>query len=100
MSKHIRVHLILIVLTFAICSTAYPFVVWAVGRVAFPSAATGSLVTAADGRGGSRLIGQNFNGDEYFQPRPSAAGNGYDAKASSHGDFPKGRQELRRTCRI
>jgi K+-transporting ATPase ATPase C chain len=94
-TKHFRAHLLLIVLTFAICSVAYPLVVWAVGRVAFPTAAAGSLVTAVDGRGGSRLIGQNFNGDEYFQPRPSAAGNGYDAKASSGSNWGVSNPKLR-----
>src|SRR5262245_4727461 len=101
MIRHIRVHLILIAATFAICSIAYPLVVWAVGWVAFPTSAAGSLVTAADGRGGSRLIGQNFNGDEYFQPRPSAAGNGYDAKASSGSNWGASNVKLRdRAARI
>ncbi|WOP19870.1 potassium-transporting ATPase subunit KdpC [Raineyella sp. LH-20] len=69
----------------------YPLVVTGVGQVVAPAQAHGSLVRAADGRlVGSALIGQSYadaHGDplpQYFQPRPSAAGeNGYDAAASA-----------------
>jgi K+-transporting ATPase ATPase C chain len=67
----------------------YPAAVWAVSHVAFTSNANGSFVTAANGQVvGSSLIGQSFldaDGNAiptYFQPRPSAAGAGYDALAS------------------
>jgi K+-transporting ATPase ATPase C chain len=63
---------------------AFPALVWLIGRIAFPDRASGSLITDARGHVvGSRLIGQSFTKPEYFHPRPSAAGAGYDAANSS-----------------
>lgn len=61
---------------------AYPTVVWAVGRVAFPRAAGGSFVTRGGEIVGSRLVGQAVTSPGLFRPRPSSAGSGYDASAS------------------
>jgi K+-transporting ATPase ATPase C chain len=60
----------------------YPLAVTGVARIAFPSKSQGSLVRQGDTVVGSRLIGQAFGGLRYFQPRPSAAGTGYDGAAS------------------
>src|SRR5712691_11438339 len=95
MIQHIRVHLILLILTFVIGAVAYPLAIGVFARVAFPTASKGSLVETPDGRGGSRLIGQNFAGKEYFQPRPSAAGDGYDAKASGGSNWGGSSPKLR-----
>ena len=74
-----------VVLTFVfivVTGLIYPGVVTAVARLLFPNQAGGSLVTANGQVIGSRLIGQQFTQPWYFHPRPSAAGNGYDATAS------------------
>ena len=61
----------------------YPLAVWAVSLVLFPHQANGSLITNSQGKIiGSELIGQQFTGAQYFQSRPSAAGNGYDPTSS------------------
>jgi len=61
----------------------YPLAITGVCQVLFPRQANGSLVTAGDKVLGSEIIGQNFSRPEYFHPRPSSAGGGYDATASS-----------------
>lgn len=60
----------------------FPLVLFAIGRSLFPYQSNGSLVTRGARVTGSELIGQQFTRPEYFQPRPSAAGNGYDATSS------------------
>ncbi len=67
----------------------YPVVIWGIGQVAFRSKADGSLVDRDGTAVGSTLVGQAFSnaaGDplpQYFQPRPSDAGTGYDATSSA-----------------
>jgi K+-transporting ATPase ATPase C chain len=82
--KHLRPAIILTAFFVVVTGIAFPVVVWGIGRVAFPSQAEGSLVRDARGNViGSSLIGQTFTKPEYFHPRPSAAGSGYDAANSS-----------------
>ena len=87
---------VLLTLVFALllCG-AYPLVVWAGGQLLFADKANGSLVTDASGTvRGSALLAQSFTSDRYFQPRPSAAGTGYDATSSSGTNFGPTSQKL------
>ncbi|MDD2765479.1 MAG: K(+)-transporting ATPase subunit C [Opitutaceae bacterium] len=74
---------------------AYPLAVWAGAQALFPARANGSLVVDRDGTvRGSALLAQNFSSDKYFQPRPSAAGAGYDATSSSGTNLGPTSQKL------
>jgi K+-transporting ATPase ATPase C chain len=75
---------LLLTLVFAVllCGV-YPVAVWAGAQALFADKANGSLVVDKDGTvRGSTLLAQNFASDKSFQPRPSAAGNGYDSTNS------------------
>ena len=66
-----------------LCCGVYPAVVWAVGQGLFSHKANGSLVKVDGKVAGSSLLAQGFTAPNYFHPRPSAAGQGYDASSSS-----------------
>lgn len=84
MLSHLRPALVSMGLFTALLGLAYPLAVTGVAQAAFPNQANGSLIRDADGKVvGSALIGQVFAEPEYFHGRPSAAGAGYDASASS-----------------
>ena len=80
-----------------VCCGIYPLVVFGLGQALFQDKANGSLLYDADGKTvrGSKLLGQGFTADKYFHPRPSAAGNGYDASNSGGSNLGPTSQKLR-----
>ncbi|HUI82188.1 MAG TPA: potassium-transporting ATPase subunit C [Bryobacteraceae bacterium] len=66
-----------------VLGVVYPLAITGICQLVFPHQANGSLITSGNKVIGSEIIGQNFSKPEYFQPRPSAAGNGYDPTSSS-----------------
>lgn len=60
----------------------YPAIIWVFAQTVFPAKANGSMTTNRSSIIGSKLIAQSFTGPAYFHPRPSAAGDGYDAATS------------------
>ncbi|HTW66710.1 MAG TPA: potassium-transporting ATPase subunit KdpC [Bryobacteraceae bacterium] len=82
-SEQLRPAIVGVLTLTVLTGCVFPLLLFAIGRPLFPRQANGSLLIRDGVIVGSEQIGQQFTQPEYFQPRPSAAGKGYDATASS-----------------
>jgi K+-transporting ATPase ATPase C chain len=94
--SHIRGAVVSTLVLAVVCCGIYPLIVFGISQVIFRDQANGSLIVASDGTvHGSRLLGQAFSDPKYFHPRPSAAGNGYDATSSGGSNLGPTSQKLK-----
>ena len=93
--SHIRGAVVSTVVLSVICCGLYPLIVFGLSQALFRDKANGSLIVDPQGTvHGSKLLGQGFADPKYFHPRPSAAGNGYDAANSSGSNLGPTSQKL------
>jgi K+-transporting ATPase ATPase C chain len=81
-------------LTTVLFGLGYPLLLTVLAGVLFPHKAAGSLILKDGQVIGSELLAQSFNSDRYFHPRPSAAGNGYDATSSGGSNLAQSNAKL------
>lgn len=94
MRRNLLVAVRFTLITTVVFGLLYPLVVTMFSQWIFPHQANGSLVVKDGKVIGSKLIAQAFTGDQYFHPRPSAAGGGYDPTSSSGSNLAPTNQAL------
>ena len=94
MKKHLITAFLMTIVTTILLGILYPLVVTGLARVFFPDKANGQIIYRNGQAIGSRIIAQPFTSPKYFHPRPSAAGNGYDATASNGTQLGPTNQKL------
>jgi K+-transporting ATPase ATPase C chain len=93
--NEIKTSIIVTAILLVICCGIYPLVIFGAGQLLFPKQANGSLIFDNNGKPiASTLLGQTFAADKYFNPRPSAAGNGYDSTQSGGSNYGATSQAL------
>jgi potassium-transporting ATPase KdpC subunit len=83
MLKELKAGFLMMLVMTVITGIVYPALITVIAQVVFPAQSAGSLIVSNGTVIGSRLIGQNFTKPEYFHPRPSSAGAGYDPTATA-----------------
>ncbi len=83
MIKELKSGFMMMLVMTVLTGLLYPAIVTGIAQALFPAQANGSLMVSDGQVVGSRLIGQSFTKPEYFRPRPSAAGAGYDPTATA-----------------
>ena len=94
MLTHLRPAFIMLTIMTLLTGIAYPLAITGIGQMLMPQAANGSMSSKDDKIIGSSLIGQVWTSDKYFWGRPSAAGDGYNAAASSGSNLGPTSQKL------
>lgn len=94
MKKNLLISVLFTIVTTVLLGLVYPLVVTGLAQIIFPSKANGQLIQRNGTVIGSRIIAQPFAGPEFFHPRPSAAGNGYDPTSSAGSNLGPTNQKL------
>ena len=94
MKKNLWISILMTLATTILLGLIYPLVVTGLAQLIFPHKANGQLIVKEGVVVGSSIIGQGFTAPQYFHPRPSAAGNGYDAANSGGSNYGPTNQKL------
>lgn len=94
MKKNLITAFLMTIATTILLGVLYPLLITVLAQVLFKNKANGQLIVRNGESIGSRIIAQPFTGAKYFHPRPSAAGNGYDAANSGGTNLGPTNQKL------